>query len=89
MYRIVLSLHQCIDTKSNRINILCIVIIILGRIMACFNEIIVHCGQPKWCIMLLKGKKTSFISLENNTEQSFDFTLYQTIIISLYREAVY
>ena len=39
VYHIVLSLYRCIDTKSNRIDI---------AIVACFNEVIVHCGQPKW-----------------------------------------
>ena len=51
---------------------------IYRRIVACFNEIIIHCGQPNWYMMLLK-EKTSFISLKSNTEQCFDSTLYQTI----------
>ena len=34
-------------------------------IVACFNQIIVHCGQPKWYMMLLK-EKTLFISLKSN-----------------------
>jgi len=77
MYRIVLSLYRCIDTKSNCINISCIVK--YQHIVACFNEITVHRGQPQWYMMLLKGKKTSFISLKSNTEQCFGFTLYRTI----------
>ena len=76
MYRIALSLYRCIDTKSNRIDISHIVM--YRRNVACFNEIIIHCDQPKWYMMLLKEKK-SFISLKSNTEQCFDSTLYQTI----------
>ena len=56
VYRIILSLYQCINTKSNRIDILHIVMI-YQHIMACFNEIIVHWDQPKWYMMLHKGKK--------------------------------
>ena len=43
VYRIVLSLYRCIDTKSNRIDISRIVI--YRCIVACFNEIIVPCDD--------------------------------------------
>jgi len=52
-----------IDTKSNHIiDIACIVI--YRCIVACFNQIIVHCGQPKWYIMLLKEKKDHLFLLK-------------------------
>ena len=70
VYRIALSLYRCINTKSNRIDI--------SRIVACLNEIIVHCGQPKWYLMFLKGKNIIY-SLKSNTEQCFDSILYRTI----------
>jgi len=38
----------------------------LSCIVACFNEIIVHCGQPKWCMMFLKEKKHHIFATQNN-----------------------
>ena len=47
--------------------------------MACFNEIIVHCGQPKWYIMLLKRKKHHlflFKATQNNVLTPFCIEQY-------------
>ena len=77
VYRIALSLYRCIDTKSNRIDISRIVI--YRRIVACFNEIIVPCGQPKWYLMFLKGKKYHLFLLkatQNNVLTPFCIEQY-------------
>jgi len=78
VYRIVLSLYRCIDTKSTHIDI-SRYIDVSWLVVMNYNQIIVHCDQPKWYIVLLKEKKASFISLKSNTEQCFDSTSYRTI----------
>ena len=46
-------------------------------IVACFNQIIVHCGQPKRYMMPLKEKKRHlFLLYRNNIEQFLDSTSY-------------
>ena len=75
VYRIVLSLYRCIDTKSNRI-------VIYRRIVACFNEIIVHCGQLKWYMMLFKEKKHHLFLLK--ATQNNVLTIEQYIAVSWY-----
>ena len=55
VYRIIFNLYRCIDTKSNHIDISRIMM--YQHIVACFKQIIVHCGQCKWYIMLLNEEK--------------------------------
>ena len=80
VYHIALSLYWCIDTKSNHIDISRIVI--YRRIVACFNEIIVHCGQLKWYMMLFKEKKHHLFLLK--ATQNNVLTIEQYIAVSWY-----
>ena len=61
-HRIVLSLYRCIDTKSNCIDILRIMI--HWRIVACFNDLQSNYCTMWWYIMLLKEKKTHLFLLK-------------------------
>ena len=78
IYRIILSLYRCIDVKPYRYRA-------LWYIDISWLEIIVHCGQLKWYMMLLKGKKHHLFLLkvtQNNVLTSL--CIEQYIAVSWY-----
>ena len=53
----------------------------------CFNEIIVHCGQPKWYRMLLKEKTINFSLKQHRTIYlvSNNISLYRDTSEAIYQ----